>query len=69
MQKQSKSLAVVVTEQHGPTLLGRNCLGELKLLMQLLLLQHINYDPELEQLLFEYKEVFAEGLGELKILL
>ena len=42
-------------------------LGELKLHWNnLLSLQHINYDLELEELLREYKEVFAEGVGELK---
>ena len=44
-----------------------NWLGELKLHWNsLLLLPHINDDHDLEQLSCEYKEVFAESLGELK---
>ena len=65
-EKQSKTMPIVITEQQGPTLLGRNWLGELKLHWNnSLSLQHTNYDPA-EQLLCEYKEVFAEGLGKLK---
>ena len=66
-KKPSKTLPIIVTEHHGPTLPGRDWLGgELKLHWNnLLSLQHINYDPELGQLSCEYKEVFAEGLGEL----
>ena len=66
-RKQSKTLPIIATKQHGPTLLGCNWLSELKLHWNnLLSLQHISYDYELEQWLCKYKEVFAEGLRELK---
>ena len=59
-QGQSATLPLVVVKGQGPTLLGRNWLGKIRLNWGEI---HYTRSPGLHQLLGEYEEIFQEGLG------
>ena len=61
---QRQSLRLMVTEGSGPTLLGRDWLGALRLDWRSIF--QIGRSLTLQQVIAEHPEVFRDGLGELK---
>jgi hypothetical protein len=61
---QTQSLPLVITEGSGPTLLGRNWLGALRLDWRTIF--NIGRDLSLQQVLSQHTEVFREELGKLQ---
>ena len=61
---QTQALPLVITEGSGPTLLGRNWLGALRLDWRTIF--NIGRDLSLQQVLSQHTEVFREELGKLQ---
>ena len=61
---QTLSLPLIVTQGHGPTLLGRNWMEAFKLDWQTIF--RVGNNRTLQQTLLEHSDVFKEELGELR---
>ena len=58
---QTATLPLVVVKGDGPTLMGRNWLGQIRLNWSKI---HHIASPGLQELLSKYSEIFQEGLGK-----